>query len=194
MKSRLPVWLFLAGLAATTAWAAPRPGRTAHIDDTTQLLPQIPGDLEALEAKLADFEHRSGIKLLVQFHDHSPSPDEDKVPGAYMRSLASREGTLQHGILVVYFAEDSDWRVWIGDELIPRFTGKPGTAKQQTANGAIHDMKEGLLNLAREKSETAITELQKSLPGDEVPSTSDKIRLQLGTMLDVLITRFSGKL
>ncbi len=193
MRSRLQFWLLLGCLAGPAALAATKPGRTAHIDDTTQLLPQIPGDLETLEAKLADFEKRTGIKILVQFHDRSPTADEDKVPGAYMRTLASREGTLQHGVLVVYFAEDSDWRIWIGDELIPRFTGKPGTAKQQTADGAIHDMKEALLNVAREKSEAATADLQKSLPGDEVPSTSDKIRLQFGAMLELLFAKFGAK-
>ena len=94
MKTRILSWLVLGCLAGAGAWAAPLPGRTPHIDDTVHLLPPIPGDQDALEAKLAEFEARSGIKILVEFRERSPAADEDKVPGAYMRALSGREGTL----------------------------------------------------------------------------------------------------
>ena len=52
MKTRILSWLVLGCLAGAGAWAAPLPGRTPHIDDTVHLLPPIPGDQDALEAKL----------------------------------------------------------------------------------------------------------------------------------------------
>ena len=193
MKLRLQGWLALGCLVGATTLAAAPTRRLAHIDDTAQQLPPIPGDLEMLEDKLAAFERASGIKILVEFHEHSPSADEDKVPGAYMRALSGRLGTLQRGVLVVYFADDPDWRVWIGDELIPGFVGKPGTVKQLTANGAIHDVKEALLTAAREKAEAAFAAMLKSMPGDTVPSQDIKLRLQTGALLDTLMTKLGPK-
>lgn len=186
-------WLVLGCLVGVTALAAPPPGRTPHIDDTTHLLPPIPGDQDALEAKLADFEARSGIKILVEFRERSPSAEEDKVPGVYMRTLAAREGTLQHGVLVVYFLPDTDWRIWVGDELASRFAGKPGTVKQLTASGAIHEVKEALLAAAADRADAGFLTVKKSLPGDEMPGADIKLRLQTEAIIDGLIAKFSAK-
>ena len=84
-------WLsiLLLGALPTALMAA---DRTDHIDNTVHLLPAIPGDLEMLEGKLAEFERRSGIRVLVEFHERSPSAREDEVPGAYMHALAGRLG------------------------------------------------------------------------------------------------------
>lgn len=193
MKTRIQGWLALGCLACATALRAAPADRTAHIDDTVQLLPSIPGDLDQLEAKLADFELRSGIKILVEFHGHSPSADEDKVPGAYMRALSGRLGTLQRGVLVVYFADDPDWRVWIGDELASRFTGKPGTVKQLTESGAIHDAKEAMLVAAHDRAEVGLAAVQKKLPADELPGPEIKLRLQTEALLDALMAKFGPK-
>jgi hypothetical protein len=193
MKTRMQGWLILGCLAGATALAADPARRLAHIDDMAQELPPIPGDLATLEDKLAAFERTSGIKILVEFHEHSPPAADDQVPGAYMRALSGRLGTLQRGVLVVYFAEESDWRVWIGDELTSRFVGKPGTVKQLTASGAIHDVKEALLTAAHEKAEAAFTALQKSMPGDAMPSQDLKLRLQTEALLDALMAKFSLK-
>jgi len=193
MKRLLPIWLILGGLTVASALAAPPPGRTPHIDDTVHLLPPIPGDLDRLEAKLADFESRSGIRLLLEFRERSPSTEEDNVPGAYMRALSAREGTRKNGVLVVYFAGENDWRIWIGDELTARFAGKPGTVKQLTTSGAIHDAKEALLMAAHERSLAGLAELQKALPGDEPPPQDLKLRLQTEALIDALIMKFSAK-
>lgn len=192
MKSRLPVWLMLGCLAVTPALAVPPPGRTPHIDDTVHLLPQIPGDQEMLEAKLAEFEQRSGIKILLEFRERSPGTEEDKIPGAFMRALSAREGTGQHGVLLVYFAADFDWRVWVSDDLAPRFAGKPGTVQQLTKSGAIHNVKEAILAAANERAEAGFAALKKNLPGDEQPPPDLKLRLQTEALLDGLIKWFSA--
>lgn len=193
LQSRILSWLALGCLAGAGAWAAPLPGRTPHLDDTVHLLPPIPGDQDALEAKLAEFEARSGIKILVELRERSPAADEDKVPGAYMHALSGREGTLKRGVLVVYFAADSDWRIWIGDELVARFAGKPGTVSQLTTSGAIHEVKEALVNAANERADAGFAALKKNLPGDEMPSPDLKLRLQTEALIDALIAKFSRK-
>jgi hypothetical protein len=193
MKTWLRGWLMVAGCACASLAAAAPPNRTAHLDDTAHVLPPIPGDLDMLEGRLAEFERTSGIKILVEFHEHAPTPEQDKVPGAYMRLLSGRLGVRQHGVLVVYFAEDSDWRVWIGDDLTARFVGKPGTVKQLTASGAIHDVKEAMLTAARAKADAAMAALQKSLAGDELPSGAERARIQLDAMLEALMAKFGAK-
>jgi hypothetical protein len=193
MKHWLAGGIVLAVLTGATALAAPLPGRTPHIDNTVQLLPPIPGDQDKLEAKLADFETRSGIRILLQFRERSPTTEEDKVPGAYMRTLALREGTLQKGVLVVYFAGDNDWRIWIGDDLANRFAGKPGTVKVLTSSGAIHDVKEALMTAAHARAEVGLAQMKKNLPGDEEPSADLKLRLETEALLDGLIEKFTTK-
>lgn len=192
MRTWLQGWLMVGCCACASLGAAP-PNRTAHLDDTAHVLPPIPGDLDVLEDRLAEFERTSGIKILVEFHEHSPTPEQDKVPGAYMRMLSGRLGVRQQGVLVVYFAEDSDWRVWIGDDLTARFVGKPGTVKQLTASGAIHDVKEAILAAARSKADAAVAALQKSLAGDESPSGAERARIQLDAVLEALMAKFGAK-
>jgi len=188
---RFFIWLSVLWLSASLTALAAAADRTAHIDNTTHLLPPIPGDLEVLEAKLADFERRSGFRILVEFHERSPSTREDEVPGAYMHTLAGRLGVAQHGVLLAYFAEESDWRLWIGDDLTPHFAGKPGTVKALTASGAIHDAKEAMMTAARDRAEAGFAALQKSLPGGELPSPDLKLRLQTEALIDALIAKLS---
>jgi hypothetical protein len=188
------VWLSVLLLSSSLAVLRAAPaGRTAHIDDTIQLLPQGMGYVEVLEGKLADFEGRSGIKIQVEFHQRSPTPEEDKVPGAYMRELSARLGVRQHGVLVVYFADDPDWRVWIGDDLAARFVGKPGTVKELTASGAIHNAKEAMFAAARAQADASLAELQKKLSGDEQPTPAERVLAQCAALLDAVMAKLGPK-
>ncbi len=189
MKPRALSWLALGlciGLLAKAAGEAP-----ARVDDPGHLLPS--GEAGKIAARLEDFERGSGIRVLVQFHAKSPPEAEDKVPGAYMSALAGQLGTRPHGVLVVYFADDPDWRVWIGDELTSRFAGKPGTVRELTASGAIHAVKEVMLDSAHAKAEAAFSALQKSAPVTVPPTPAQHLQLQTEALLDALLAKFSGK-
>lgn len=129
-------------LALFSGFVVLRAAELAHIDDPGRLLPAEVA--QAVEAKLAAFEHAAGIRVLVRYHAKSPSEEEDKEPGAYMQALAEKLGTRQRGVLAVYFADEPDWRVWIGDELTERFAGRTGTVQELTENKAIHDVKEAM--------------------------------------------------
>ena len=192
---RLSVWLpvLLLGSSLTAFLTAATAGQTAHLDDPAHLLPPQLGDMNVLEGKLADFERRSGIRILVQFHAKSPSADEDEVPGAYMHTLATRLGVAQRGALLVYFADDPDWRIWIGDELTPAFAGKSGTVKELTDSKAIHDVKEALLASARAQADAAFAALQKSAPANQPPTPAQHLRLQTEALIDALIAKLGAK-
>jgi hypothetical protein len=152
----------------------------AHLADPERMLP--PDAAQSVGTRLTAFEETTGIRMLVQFHAKSPAAEEDKVPGAYMHALAARLGVAESGVLVVYFADDPDWRVWIGDALTARFAGKPGTVKELTDSGAIHDAKEALLASAREK---AAAEFKYS----PAPIPAQHLALQTGALIDALAGR-----
>ena len=176
----------LAACALFTAAAAQIP----HLADPGKLLPADPIWTKATDAKLSAFERTTGVRILVEFHLKSPPAEEDKVPGAYMSALSRKLGTLQHGVLVVYFADDPDWRVWIGDDLTSAFVGKPGTVKELTTSGAIHDVKDAMLTGARAKADTAFAALQKSAPAGQPPAAAQQLALQTDALLDALLAKF----
>ncbi len=180
--------LALVLFACTAALSA-----TEHFDDPGKLLPANPAWIKTVDAKLDAFERATGIKILVQIHLKSPSAGEDKVSGAYMSALSAKLGTLRHGVLAVYFADDPDWRVWVGDELTPAFVGKPGTVKELTESGAIHDVKEAMLTAARTKADAAFAQLQKSAPADQPPTLARHLAMQADALLDALMVKLSPK-
>lgn len=164
-------------LALLTGFVALRAAAPAHIDDPGRLLPA--DTVPAVEAKLAAFEHEAGIRLLVRFHAKSPSEEEDKVPGAYMQALADKLGTRERGVLVVYFADEPDWRLWIGDALTARFAGQAGTVEELTANKAIHNAKEALLAEVKVQAEAA----------EKDPKSPKHLAAEVQALLDGLCQR-----
>jgi hypothetical protein len=174
-------WL-LCGLGSAAAAESPT---VPHVDDPANRVEAVKGWALATEARLAAFEKASGIRILVQFHAAQPAPGEDKNPGDYMRALATRLGVIRKGILAVSFAGDPDWRVWIGDELAPKFVGRPGSAKEFTESGAMHKAKEAFLAGAE------LLETKKSA-GPGAPDPGAKLlTLQADALLDGLSTVFA---
>lgn len=168
-------------------------GTAPYVDDPGNLLPIDPPARTALEEKLTRFERASGLKILVRLQAKSPSAEEDKVPGAYMRAMAGRLGVATRGVLAVYFADEDDWRVWIGDELTPVFVGRPGTAKMFTESGAMHDAKEAFLKATFAQADAAWAALQKSAPAGQAATRARKLGFQADALVDDLIGRLTKK-
>jgi hypothetical protein len=185
---RLSAVLTLIMLAPVLRAAEPAP----HLDDPGKLLPAGSAWAQGLESKLATFERTRGIRILLQLHAKSPTGEEDKVPGAYMRSLATDLGVIRQGVLVVYLADDPDWRVWIGDELTPKFMGRAGTAEEFTASGAMHEAKEAFLKETLAKADVTLDWLKRAAPRQE-PPRGMKIALQADALADGLISRLAPR-
>jgi hypothetical protein len=188
MKPLLLGLVFLACLGGLQA-AVP----VAHLDDPGQLLSFESKWTKACEAQLTAYEHATGIRILVQFHLKSPAEEEDKKPGAYMHALARKLRVDQGGVLVVYFHDDPDWRVWIGDGLVNVFAGKPGTVQELTAGEAIHNAKEAMLTAARAKADAAVRRAQESDPAGKPLTTAQRIVFQADALLDDLKARLASK-
>ena len=183
---------WLAGvLLAQCAMAIPP--IVSHVSDPAGLLATERLGVTDLEAKLADYEARTGVRILVQFHPKSPPADQDQVPGAYMRGLSEQLGTRQHGVLLVYFADDPDWRIWIGDDLAATFAGKSGTVAELTASKAIHDVKEAVFSAAKTQADAAFAELQKASAPGQPPSKAQHLKLWTDALVDALIVRLKTR-
>jgi hypothetical protein len=195
---------FFAAIIATSALAAtpptvPAPASSSvpalpiFLDNSADVVPSDPAWSSALNEKLATFKNAHGITFIVRLHAKSPSAEEDNVPGAYMRTLAAKLGTAQTGIFAVYFADEDDWRLWVGDDLTAKFSGKPGTPKELTKNGAIHDAKEALFATAIAQRDTAFAALQKSAAAGQPPSPAKRIQLHTEALVDEVIKKFAQK-
>ena len=181
----------LRNLTARTARysAAKTPGSTAHFDDPDKLLPAEPPRAAAFNFKLANVERATGMRIVGRLYAKSPSAAEDEQPGAFMRALATRHGVAQRGVMVAHFADEDDWRVWIGDELAARFVGRPGTAAEFTENDAMHEVKEAFLKQARAAGDAAYERQKKTSAADKQPPPTQRLKLQTDAILDGLILK-----
>ena len=166
---------------------------TAHLGDSSQLLAAETDWMKNCETKLAEYERLTGIRILVQFHLKSPSEQEDRKPGAYMHALARKLGVDRRGVLVVYFHDDPDWRVWIGDELTNAFTGKTGTVQELTASEAIHNVKEAMLTTAHAQADAEIERAQKSAPAGKTLSAAQRLEVHADALLQALKAKLAPK-
>lgn len=172
---------------------SPEPGPTAHFDDPAHLLPIDPPRAKNFNYKLANFERATGIRIVARLMAKSPPPAEDAKAGVYMHALAQKLGVAERGVVVAYFADEDDWRVWIGDELTARFVGRPGTAAELTKSGAIHETKEAFLKAAQEAGEADFAQQKASSPADRQPSAGQRIKLHTDAILDGLMLKFEPK-
>jgi cyclophilin family peptidyl-prolyl cis-trans isomerase len=169
------------------------PGPTAHFDDPAKFLPTEPARAKNFNFKLANLERATGLRIVARMMPKSPSDAEDAQPGAYMRALAAKLDVAQRGALVVYCGDDDSWRVWIGDDLTSRFVGRPGTAKEFTDNGAMHEVKEAFLKQANANGEADFARQQRTSPPDKQPPPHQKVKLHADALLDGLIFKLEPK-
>lgn len=192
---------FAAGEAAFNALVAKtrkydgaaEPGPDAHFHDPDALLPTEPPRARYFNFKLANFERTTGVKVVGRILPKSPTEAEDAQPGAYMRALAQKLGVGRRGALAVYFADQDECRVWIGDESTAAFVGRPGSAKELTASGAIHEVKEAFLKAARATGDADFARQQKSAPPDRPPPPRQQLKLQTDAVIDGLILKLEPK-
>jgi len=167
-------------------------GPAAHFDDPDHLLPAEPPRARYFNYKLSNFERTTGVKIVARVFAQSPPPDEDKVPGAYMHALAEKFGVDRHGALAVCFANDDDWRVWVGDESTSAFLGRPSVPGDLVAEGRFHEVKEAFLNAAHAAGDAAYLAQQQRSPEDPPPK-AQHLKLQMDALLDGLIFKLEPK-
>jgi hypothetical protein len=181
--------------AARLAAADRPPPVTPNVVDETGTVKGNTQEVAELQANLVEFEDETHIRIFVQYHVKSPPDAEDAHPGDYMRALSSKLGLIKNGILMVHFGDDPDWRVWIGDDLTPRFVGKPGTARDFTESGAMHEAKEALLKSAMKAAADAYAGMHAPAPDFKDPHNLYAhiyLRLQTAALIDALKAKFAA--
>lgn len=172
---------------------APEPGRAAHFDDPDKLLPADPPRAKAFNAKLANFERATGVKIVARLFAKSPPAAEDAKAGAYMHALAAKLGVAQRGALAAYFAADDDWRVWIGDDSTAAFFGRVAAPQDLAEGAAFHTAKEAFLDAAKARGDADFTQQQKTATPDHPLPPGQRLKLQTDALLDGLIGKFEPK-
>ena len=174
---------------AKFAAAKPAPASDAHFHDPDGLLPSDPPRAKNFNFKLANLERATGVRIVGRMFARSPSAAEDEKPGAFMRVLAEKLGTAQRGALAVYFADENDWRVWIGDDLTAKFVGQRGTAAEFTRSGRMHEVKEIFLQEAEARADAEFARQQKNSPSNQKPPPNQRLKLHTDAILDGLIIK-----
>ncbi len=172
---------------------AAEPDATAHFDDPDTLLPIDPPRAKYFNFKLANFERATGLRVYARVFAKPPSGAEDSAPGVYMRSLAERLGTAKSGVLAVYFADEDDWRLWIGDEVVSAFLGRTSVPVDLIEDGALHDAKTAFLEAAIAEGNAAFAEQQRTAPADRPPPPGQRIKLQADAVLDGVLLRLEPR-
>lgn len=185
---------FAALSAATKKFSAPsEPGPAAAFADPQNLLPTTPPRARAFNFKLANVERATGLKIRARLFAKSPAAAEDAAPGQFMRALAKTLGTAKAGAAVAYFADEKDWRVWIGDDLTSAFLGRPATPADLGDDGAFHAVKDTLLAAAQATGDAAYAAQKSAAPADKQPPPSQNLKLQTDALLDALIFKLEPK-
>ena len=182
----------LAG-AAQKYTAARTPGPTAAFDDPQHLLPAEPPRAKNFNYKLANVERATGVKIRARLFAQSPTAAADAAPGQVMRTLARQLGTEHAGATVAYFADEKDWRVWIGDASTSAFLGRPATAADLGDDGAFHAAKDAFLAAAQTAGDQAYAAQKKSAPPATPPPPAQQLKLQTDALLDAIITKLETK-
>lgn len=186
---------FLQELAAKNApfIGATEPGPAAHFDDPSGLIPTQPPRAKNFNYKLANFERATGVRVVARLLPSSPAEAEDAVAGAWMKALAEKLGVAKRGALAVYFADEDDWRVWIGDDSTAAFLGRPAGAADLAEGAAFHEAKESFLAAARAEGDAAYASQKAGAPADRPPPPGQRVKLQADAVLDQLILKLEPR-
>ncbi|HYD84011.1 MAG TPA: peptidylprolyl isomerase, partial [Opitutus sp.] len=181
---------FRADEAAFAALLAKTPRATPpHFDDLDGVLPVDPPRAKTFDYKLANLERASGVKLYARvFANFTPETPAQR-PGNFAGSLAKKLHLPPDAILAVYFADLHQWGLWIGDDRLADFMGRPGTVREFTRSGALHEAKQSLLDTATADAEAAIAEAEQRVPAQPL-TAAQKIKLHVDAVLDALIFKF----
>ncbi len=175
-------------VAAAKPYAfAYEPNAATHFHDPNKLLPQEWTRELNFNFKLANFERFTGRRICARIFAKSPSAAEDAKPGAYMSTLAAKLGIGRTGVLVVYFADEKDWRIWFADDAVAVILGRAPTAADLAPEGPLHQAKMAFIDAAVAAGDAEFAAQQKAAPANLPPTPAQRLKLQMDAVLDRLI-------
>jgi len=163
-------------------------------DDPEQLLPTEPPRARGFQFKLANYERATGMKIYARVYSKFTPEKPDQTQGSQAQELAKQLQLPATAVLAIYFADVGKWGLWIGDEELAKFVGRPGTVQELMQDGALQVAKQEFLTTAKTLAELYTAEAAKAAPPDKPLTDGQKIKYQVDAMLDGLITKFEPKL
>ena len=158
--------------------AAERALGRIYFEDPDHLLPVEPPRAKAFNVKLAAFERVTGRQVCVRILAAAPAGTDGRRLNVYVKSVARELGRLRDGVVVVYVADRNEWKLWIGDDLLPLVMGRPGTLEDFMRDGSLHARKEALLADAQRRL---------SAPVDSSESPGQRLKLACDDVLAALV-------
>jgi len=161
-----------------------------HFEDPEQLLPAQPPRALAFQNKLANYERGTGMKIYARvFKKFEPETPAQR-PGTFAGSMAKKLNLPANAVLAVYFVDIAKWGLWIGDEVLPKFIGHAGSAKDLTPDGALHQAKQDFLTDAMTRGDKYTAEAAAMASPDKPLTDGQKIKYQVDAVIDGLIFKF----
>jgi cyclophilin family peptidyl-prolyl cis-trans isomerase len=170
------------------ASAKSEPGPAAHFNDPDHHLPAEPPWSQLINSRLANIERATGVRIVGRIFSKSPPAAEDG-PGVFMRKLATELGTIHRGAAFAYFADEDDWRVWIGDDSTTAFLGRKPSAADLKEGAAFHHAKEAFLDAAKKEGDAEFAAYKAQAKPDKPAGPDRKLKFETDAMIKGLIDR-----
>lgn len=185
---------FEALVKKTTAYAGDAlPGAKAHFNDPDHLLPSEPPRAKTFNFKLNNFERATGVKIYARlFAKFSPETPGQR-PGSYTGGLARELSVATDAVVVAYFADIDAWGIWICDDLVNQFMGRPGTVKEFMQDGVFHQAKQDFFSQAKQQAALYLADAEKAAPAGKPLTPQQKFKHQVDAVLDGLISKFEPR-
>lgn len=162
----------------------PEPGPAAHFDDPQKVLPQEIPRAKNFNYKLNNFARATGRRIYARVYPAFTPTAEAKTPAPFTQQLARSLGIHQDGVLAVYFADQDQWQVWVGDDLMPVFN--PG-------HRPTMEVKNALYQAVKAKAAEYTGQARAARGPDNPPKPADLAKYSVDAMLDLLIFQFEPK-
>jgi cyclophilin family peptidyl-prolyl cis-trans isomerase len=176
---------FAALLARTPKYAGQaEPSPTAHFQDPDGLLPVEPPRAKYFNYKLANFERATGVKICARiYRTFQPAAPGEKINDLRGR-LARELGVEKRGALALYFADQDDWSLWIGDQQVPAFNPRGLN---------LHECKQAFVAAARARAKAAETDVQRMTGPGKPLIAAQRQKLFVDEIVDGFIQLFEPR-
>jgi cyclophilin family peptidyl-prolyl cis-trans isomerase len=162
-------------IAATKPKAVP-----PHFDDADGLLPAEPPRAKGFDHRLENFERFTGQKIYGRVYKEFLPTVAGQTTIQFTKELAGKFGTQKSGMVVTYFEKTDDWKIWVGDQEVARFTKLNGGAD-------LHTSKQAFFKAVGEAGDRMIADAAQGAPADTPLPDAQKIKLRLDAVFNRLI-------
>ena len=185
---------FTALVAKASRYSGPRePGPDAPFDDPDKILPAEWDRAKNFNYKLVNLERFTGIKLAARVYAKPPAATQSGQLDAWLAKEAARLGVAKRGALAIYFADQDQWHIRIGEESASHFLQTGPNGEKATPATSVPAAVDDLLKAASVRSAEMIAAMIKRLPPEDPMTDARRIKLKADAVLDGLIFKLESR-